>query len=290
MIRRKELSFLESVFADGIYSLRYNGAESFTERALMVAVTGNEKLSFHKEKRESTEKIIDELIRKGLVPVEKRRVNEKTNYYFNEYALNGFPGAFPLHESAVSENRLSNIPDGILRALTDKSDSGTRKKKRDDYKEIIAIKYYLIHELNRIFNYSDIHDIYSIRKNYDPEFLRENDNDGVKYIPYSKISPKTAHRIIYTRYDRNARSVFKDKTSSEEKTAGIFNYIDFPYGVEHLHIILCEMLNNLKKNGYLRDYRVLYYTEKKLEKARKMKWDLCNETPKGIPMGIEFYC
>lgn len=372
MIRRKELSFLESVFADGIYSLRYNGAESFTERALMVAVTGNEKLSFHKEKRVNTEDIIDELlekkclpgdkcksaneiidallkkkylpedkrksteeiiyvllkkkclnedkrksakeiidvllekmfpiedkrkstediidalIRKGLVPVEKRRVNEKTKYYFNEYALNGFPGAFPLHESAISENRLSNIPDGILRVLTDKSDSDTRKKKRDDYKEIIAVKYYLIHELNRIFNYSDIHDIYSVRKYFAPDYLRRNNDAGGEYMPYSKIIKNTAHRIIYTRYDRNARSVFKDKTSAEEKTAGIFNFIDFPYGVERLHIILCEMLNNLKKNGYLRDYRVLYYTKEQLKKARKMKWDLCNETPKGIPMGIEF--
>lgn len=289
MIRRKELSFLESVLADGIYSLRYNGAVSFTERALMVAVTGNEKLSFHKEKCESTRKIIDELIRKRLVPVEKRMVNEKAKYYFNDYALNGFPGAFPLHESAISENRLSNIPDGILRVLTDKSDSDTRKKKRDDYKEVIAIKYYLIHELNRIFNYSDIHDIYSVRKNYDSEFLRTNDNDSGEYMPYSKISTKTARRIIYTRYDRNARSVFKDKTSAEEKTAGIFNFIDFPYSVERLHIILCEMLDNLKKNGYLRNYRILYYTKEQLKKARKMKWDLCNETPKGIPMGIEFF-
>ena len=146
MTRRKELSFLESVLADGIYSLRYNGADSFTARALMVAVTGNEELSFHKEKRKSTEKIIDELIKNGLVPVEKRRVNEKTKYYFNEYALNGFPGAFSLHESAISENRLSNIPDGILRALTDKSDSDTRKKKLVK----VNMLYHIIVNLNSI--------------------------------------------------------------------------------------------------------------------------------------------
>ena len=146
MIRRKELSFLESVFADGIHSLRYNGAESFTERALMVAVTGNEKLSFHKDKHKSTEDIIDVLIRKGLVPVEKQPVNEKTKYYFNEYALNGFPSAFPLHESAISENRLSNIPDGILRVLTDKSDSDTRKKKLVK----VNMLYHIIVNLNSI--------------------------------------------------------------------------------------------------------------------------------------------
>ncbi|MGN0588512.1 MAG: hypothetical protein ACI4KO_03165, partial [Ruminiclostridium sp.] len=61
------------------------------------------------------------------------------------------------------------------------------------------------------------------------------------------------------------------------------------YSVERLHIILCEMLDNLKKNGYLRNYRILYYTKEQLNKARKLKWDLCNETPKGIPMGIEFF-
>lgn len=67
-IRKKEISYYAAILADGIYSLWYNDAESFTPRKLISCITGNDKLSFHKDKCERVEEIIELLVKKKNCP------------------------------------------------------------------------------------------------------------------------------------------------------------------------------------------------------------------------------
>lgn len=208
-IRRKEITFYESVLADGIYSLWYNGFESFTPRRLIACITGNTDLSFHKEKSKRVVELIDGLMDKGLVPIEKHTENKKTKYYFTEQAKKCIPGTFRLHETALQKKRMCNIPDGVLRAMSDSADSQIRKKKLDEYEDITIVKYYLLRELERIFGYSHFYGIASIA----------NSSESRSYA-YRSIPEATSSKMIYSRYDRNARANYGRVTTNAEKQTG----------------------------------------------------------------------
>ena len=160
-IRRKELSYYEAILADGAYSLWYNGETSFTPRRLISCVTGNTNLNFHEEKCKRVEKLIDKLISKGYIPATRCTEGVRTKYCFNDSAMNYLPDAFPLHEPALQKGHICNIPNDILKKMSDFSDNVQNKKKLDEDADVTAVKYYLLRELNRIFLYSYFHDKYS---------------------------------------------------------------------------------------------------------------------------------
>ena len=160
-IRRKELSYYEAILADGAYSLWYNGETSFTPRRLISCVTGNDDLNFHEDKRNHVVDIIDKLISKGYIPATRCTEGVRTKYCFNDSAMNYLPDAFPLHEPALQKGHICNIPNDILKKMSDFSDNVQNKKKLDEDADVTAVKYYLLRELNRIFLYSYFHDKYS---------------------------------------------------------------------------------------------------------------------------------
>lgn len=268
--RRKEISFYEMILADGIYSLWYNGVKSFTPRKLISCITGNEELSFHEEKRVYTSNQIDTLTHKIALPVVKETINGKTKYFFTERAINVIPGAFPEHEKALHNRHICNIPAGVLKIMNVNADSSSRKKKFDEYEEITEIKYYLLHELNRIFGYSDYHD-----KGHTGNYV------------YAKASGNTSKKITYVRYDKNAYAHYGQGTPKETKLAGMCSVIRFPYGIERLHAIVCSMLDNLKSNGYLCDHTTIYFSEKELKTAIKRGWISDAEVKDKLPCGVE---
>lgn len=268
--RRKEISFYETILADGIYSLWYNGVKSFTPRRLISSITGNEELSFHKEKCRHTEEKIDSLMRKFVIPIEKRIINGKTKYFFTERAINVIPGAFAEHEKALHNRHICNIPAGVLKIMNVNADSSSRKKKFDEYEEITEIKYYLIHELNRIFGYSDYHD-----------------KGHTGSCVYAKASGNTSKKITYVRYDKNAYAHYGKGTPKETKLAGMCSVIRFKYSIERLHSIVCSMLDNLKSNGYLCDYTTIYFSGKELKTAIKRGWISDTEVKEKLPCGVE---
>ena len=159
-IRRKELSYYEAILADGAYSLWYNGETSFTPRRLISCVTGNDDLNFHEDKRNHVVDIIDKLISKGYIPATRCTEGVRTKYCFNDSAMNYLPDAFPLHEPALQKGHICNIPNDILKKMSDFSDNVQNKKKLDEDADVTAVKYYLLRELNRIFLYSYFHDKY----------------------------------------------------------------------------------------------------------------------------------
>ncbi len=276
-IRCKEITFYESVLADGIYSLWYNDFESFTPRRLIACITGNPDLSFHKEKSKRVVALIDGLMADGLVPIEKRTENKKTKYYFTEQAKKCIPGTFPLHETALQKKRMCNIPDGVLRVMSDSADSQIRKKKLDEYEDITIVKYYLLRELERIFGYSHFHDIAS----------KANGTELGSYV-YRSIPESTSSKMIYSRYDRNARANYGRVTTQAEKQTGLFAMAEFKYSNEQIHRLVCFMLDNLKKSGYLKGYKKIYYNEKELKIAEKMDWDLVRDSDGRFIKGIDF--
>ncbi len=276
-IRCKEITFYESVLADGIYSLWYNGFESFTPRRLIACITGNPALRFHEKKRERVESLIKRLMDDGLVPIEKRTENNKTKYYFTEQAKKCIPGAFRLHETSLQKKRMCNIPDGVLRAMSDSADSQIRKKKLDEYEDITIVKYYLLRELERIFGYSHFHGIASIA----------NSSESGSYA-YRSIPEATSSKMIYSRYDRNARANYGRVTTNAEKQTGLFAISEFKHSNEQIHKLVCFMLDNLKKSGYLKGYKKIYYNEKELKIAEKMDWDLVRDSDGRFIKGIDF--
>lgn len=276
-IRRREITFYESVLADGIYSLWYNDFESFTPRRLIACITGNPDLSFHNEKSKRVVALIDGLMADGIVPIEKHTENEKTKYYFTEQAKKCIPGTFRLHETALQKKRMCNIPDEVLRVMSDSADSKIYKKKLDEYEDITIIKYYLLRELERIFGYSHFHDIAS----------KANGTESGSYI-YRSIHEATSSKMIYSRYDRNARANYGRVTTNAEKQTGLFAMAEFKHTNEQIHKLVCFMLDNLKKSGYLRGYKKIYYNEEELKLAEKMDWDLVRDSDGRFIKGIDF--
>ena len=275
MIRQKKISYYESILADGIYSLWYNNAKSFTLRRLITCISGNQNLSFHKEKSKRVEALVDVLIDKGFVPVKKHIEDGKIKYYFTIEAMQCIPGAFKLHEMALQEGYMCNIPNGILGIMNDCADSTLHKKKLDEYEDITVIKYYLLHELNRIFRYSECHD------------QLNNSTESFGYVELF-TSGTTSNKIVYSRYDHNAYANYGRKTTKDEKQTGLFTVTEFRYGKEQLHKIICHILDNLKKNHYLYDYEVIFYNDDELRSAYKKGWELGPKTDNGIIKGILF--
>lgn len=272
MIRKNEISFYESVLADGIYSLWYNGAKCFTPRALISCVTGNEKLSFHKEKSARVEELTDKLVSGGFIPAEKRVEAGRAKYFFTQPAMQCIPGAFPLHETALQNKYMRNIPNGILGVMSKRIDHSQRKQKLDEYEDVTVVKHYLLRELDRIFRYSDSHD---------------KQTETLSYI-YSNASRTTANKIVYSRYDRNAAANFGRKTTSSEKRTGMHAITGFSESVGKMHEVVCFILNNLKNERYLYDYNTIYYSGKEMQLFKKMGWETDAKTNKGAVKGIEF--
>ncbi len=257
-IRLGEISFYEAVLADGIYSLWYNGCESFTPRKLVSCITGNDNLSFHKEKCDETITRIDDCIKNTHLPVRK----EGNKYYFTENAINYTPGAFSFHETALQNDNMRSIPKGALKAMSQNADSTSRKKKFDENEEITVIKHYLLHELNRIYEYSD-----------------GTDKSG-KFI-YGRFRSPMSRKIVYTRYDKNQKNTFLPKRT------GMYAIIDFQHTQKRLHEIVCCMLKNLHTNKYIHTYRQIYYSDKELKADRKRGWISENEPCGKVPNGVE---
>lgn len=237
-IRRKEISYYEAVLADGIYSLWYNGCESFTPRKLISCITGNDRLNFRDKKEDGEEvgekeKQIDFVIQKLKLPVKKERINEKVKYLFTEEAMSCAPGVFSFHEAALHNDSMCNIPNGALGIMSENTDSTSRKKKIDDYEEIIVIKHYLLRELNRIYDYSN-------------RYISKNES---RKLVYGYLVSNTSKRIVYNRYDKN------QKDELLPKRTGMYAIIDFQHSQKRLHEIVCSMLNNLEKKGYIHKVR-----------------------------------
>lgn len=125
--------------------------------------------------------------------------------------------------------------------MSDSADSKIYKKKLDEYEDITIIKYYLLRELERIFGYSHFHDIAS----------KANGTESGSYI-YRSIHEATSSKMIYSRYDRNARANYGRVTTNAEKQTGLFAMAEFKHTNEQIHKLVCFMLDNLKKSGYLR--------------------------------------
>ena len=268
-IRKKEISYYAAILADGIYSLWYNDAESFTPRKLISCITGNDNLSFHKDKCERVEEIIELLVKKRIVPIIGRMENGRKKYYFTKQAMSYLPGTFPLHESALQKQQLRNIPNGILGVMTEIPDSIQHKKKLDESEDVTVVKYYLLHELNRIFHYSDFHDTTKDK--------RESPCYNVINVPSS-----TSAKIVYSRYDRNAKA-----NGNDSKRAGMYAATGFSLSIDQMHKIVCLILDNLEINRYLAGYYIMYYDEKELKALKNKNWDLGTKTAKGYIKGIE---
>ena len=281
-VRRKELSFYEAVLADGVYSLWYNGETSFTLRKLISCVTGNSDLNFNKGKYKRVKTIIDKLISKGYIPVTLSTESGRTKYDFNEQSMNYLPDAFPLHEPALQKGHICNIPNGVLRAMSDFSDTANHKKKLDEDADVTAVKYYLLRELNRIFLYSYFHDKYS---ESDESYCYDSENAREIRQEKSFISI-TSSKVVYIRYDHHAKA-----NENAEKRAGMYAETGFSRSMDRLHKIVCLMLDNMIKHKYLFEYWILYYNENEVTELQKRGWELGTKTENGYIKGIEFfYC
>lgn len=278
-IRRKELSYYEAILADGAYSLWYNSETSFTPRRLISCVTGNDDLNFHEDKRNHVVEIIDKLISKGYIPATRCTEGVRTKYCFNDSAMNYLPDAFPLHEPALQKGHICNIPNDVLGIMSDFSDNVQNKKKLDEDADVTTVKYYLLRELNRIFLYSYYHDKLSFSSEwccYDDIFIT---TEKAK----KKIVGTTSSKLVYIRYDHNAKA-----NENAEKRAGMYAETGFSRSMDQLHKIVCQMLDNLKKNNYLWDYKIIYYTDKEVKELQKRGWELGMETENGYIKGIGF--
>ncbi|MBQ6942914.1 MAG: hypothetical protein IJN43_01165 [Ruminococcus sp.] len=278
-IRRKELSYYEAILADGAYSLWYNGETSFTPRRLISCVTGNDDLNFHEDKRNHVVEIIDKLISKGYIPATRCTEGVRTKYCFNDSAMNYLPDAFPLHEPALQKGHICNIPNGVLGIMSDFSDNVQNKKKLDEDAEVTTVKYYLLRELNRIFLYYLFHDI----RNMEQGLYYYDEYSVYKKIREENFFNITLSKIVYIRYDHNAKA-----NENTEKRAGMYAETGFSRSMDQLHKIVCRMLDNLKKNNYLWDYKIIYYTDKEVKELQKRGWELGMETENGYIKGIGF--
>ena len=93
----------------------------------------------------------------------------------------------------------------------------------------------------------------------------------------------TLSKIVYIRYDHNAKA-----NENTEKRAGMYAETGFSRSMDQLHKIVCRMLDNLKKNNYLWDYKIIYYTDKEVKELQKRGWELGMETENGYIKGIGF--
>ena len=264
----EKASYYENILADGIYSLWYNGATSFTARKLITCVTGNDKISLHNEKAGHIEEIIDKLIVKHYIPAEKRHTeNGRTKYCFTPKANECMPDTFALQETALQNGHMCNIPNGVLKAMSDFSDNSRRKKRLDEDADVTVVKYYLLKEFNRIFDYSKKHGA----EITDPDYEKE------KYFYYCE-RPESSNKILYNHYDIKAVG---------DKCTGMYKATGFSFSIGQMHKIVCLILDNLIRHDYLCDYKVLYHSEKEVRQLQKRGCDLGAETPNGYIRGIE---
>ena len=264
----EKASYYDNILADGIYSLWYNGATSFTARKLITCITGNDKISLHGKKAERIEKIIDKLIVKQYIPAEKQHTeNGRTKYCFTQKTNECMPDTFALQETALQNGHMCNIPNGILKAMSDFSDNPQRKKRLDEDADVTVVKYYLLKEFNRIFGYSKKHGA----ELTDPDYVSK------KYVYYCD-RPESSNKILYNHYDIKAVG---------DKCTGMYKATGFSYSIGQMHKIVCLMLDNLIRHKYLCDYKVLYHDEKEAKKLLKRNCDLGAETPNGYIRGIE---
>ena len=163
-------------------------------------------------------------------------------------------------ENALQKQQISGIPKGILGIMTGNEKSKSQKKRLDEYEQVTAVKYYLLQELNRIFSYSEYQDRLSDTQNV---------KSGNYPLVYNEAARITSRKIVYLRYDRNAKA-----NRNDGKRAGMLGLIEFSQSTEQLHKTVCAMLDNLIRAGYMSGYKTIYYSEKELKSARKIGWDL----------------
>ena len=96
------------------------------------------------------------------------------------------PDTFALQETALQNGHMCNIPNGVLKAMSDFSDNSRRKKRLDEDADVTVVKYYLLKEFNRIFDYSKKHGA----EKSDP------DNEKEQYFYYCE-RPESSNKILF---------------------------------------------------------------------------------------------
>lgn len=272
----RKISAYELAIADVIYSMWYNEIPAFTVRKLYCILTGNKEIEVGSERKQKMEKILDTMIERKQLPLEKNPENKK--YYFNLDAKECVPWAFQTHENSICTDELRYIPTGVtdcMCRLNVQKGQIQKNKRMEETEDITVIKYYLLGELEMMYRYSDYH---GFDKKV-PKIVYRNEKRGD-----GKGRRTISRSIIYTRQEHDKGKemaglfhiypeFFKSKVRGEEQGDRKFEMQNINRKKKDIHDAVCRILKNLQDHHYIGGFKEI--TIKKSNVQNK-KWDKRN--------------
>lgn len=289
------ISGIDAAVADAVYTIWYNGQESFDIRDIVTVITGDPQTEITDELEQVLKVSLYKLsggaalVDIGDLPI-SLDPEDANRYIFDEDALNCYPWAFRHHEEDCEQNFIRYMPYGVLRSMS----SGNVKRFDTLDLELIALKHYILRQLEIKFNYSSRH--------FSERFERVRSKEkkaayrtSVKTIgrrtkewklltegKKNELNPPLCSRIIYG--DRS----HKDRTTESKEITGIYSILMSVKDRESLikpaykrslvekdlvdhsndrqiYRLLCVLFDNLEESNYITGYEEITVSKKEID-------------------------